>query len=299
MARASSHESGDTPVYAMRARHARGVLACAILLAPSARCALDVTDETNVRIPRKPGGQPLSTEERLRVLELKVGSYMNWAKDPFFGFTRARDEPCVNSTVLCRPAEAGRQKPWDAVLPECSPGLYDHPICLDNKILPPLRAKDAPKVPDAKPCVVYDFGVRAQPQFGMVLAEHMGCEVHAFDPSPVSVEWYKEEQKNNRIPPNYHFHRYGAGGNDGTVQLSEYNWGQVSILRMPSRMKNCSNVPRDDRVFTGLCQTRIVPRKSFELKVRDRASWNETAHDCARWSETPRCLRRYTPSARS
>ena len=240
------------------------MLACALLLAEGGRCAFDAADEYNVRIPRAPGGQPLSTEERLRLLELKVGSYMNWAKDPFVGFTAGAK--CENITRLC--TDGRGTQPWDAVLPKCEPGLFDHPICLDNHILPPLRREGAPKDGTDKPCLVYDFGVRAQPEFGMILAKQMGCEVHAFDPLPVSRKWYAQASKAGSIPPNYHFHHYGAGGKDGSVVLQEYGWGQVSILRLPSHYRNDSDVPKDDSKYKALCRYQNMPHKSFSLKAR-------------------------------
>ena len=115
--------------------------------------------------------------------------------------------------------------------------------------------------------MVYDFGIRAQPEFGMKLAKHAGCEVHAFDPSPVSVDWYTKAQKAGQIPPNYHFHSFGAGGIDGFVQLAEYDWGQVSILRMPHLYVNCSDVPHYVIDETD-CKTRYFPRKTFRLRVK-------------------------------
>ena len=72
------------------------------------------------------------------------------------------------------------------------------------------------------------------------MARTFGCEVHGFDPSPISSEWWDSEQaKELRKLPNYHFHPYGAGGTDGTVTLKEYNWRQVSILHYPSYVLDC------------------------------------------------------------
>jgi hypothetical protein len=81
--------------------------------------------------------------------------------------------------------------------------------------------------------VVYDFGIRENPEFGMEIAKkYPQCEVHGFDPSPVSVAWWKSFKSSAvelRALPNYHFHGYGAGGKDGTVALYDYNWGQVRV----------------------------------------------------------------------
>ena len=65
-----------------------------------------------------------------------------------------------------------------------------------------------------EPCVIYDFGVRQQPQFGLHFAtEFPQCEVHAFDPSPVSTAFMSGDDElavKLQNLPNYHFHPYGA-----------------------------------------------------------------------------------------
>ena len=40
----------------------------------------------------------------------------------------------------------------------------------------------------SKRTTAYDVGIRAQPLFGVVMANEYGCEVHAFDPSPIANE---------------------------------------------------------------------------------------------------------------
>eukprot|EP01065_Artemidia_motanka_P032391 TRINITY_DN39405_c0_g1_i1.p1 TRINITY_DN39405_c0_g1~~TRINITY_DN39405_c0_g1_i1.p1 ORF type:complete len:992 (+),score=211.99 TRINITY_DN39405_c0_g1_i1:55-3030(+) len=81
-------------------------------------------------------------------------------------------------------------------------------------------------------CVAYDFGIRTEPHFGRMLARHGGCEVHAFDPSPISRSgaplWKAIHGLDGH--PKYTFHGVGAGGADTTLQLGGYNWGQVTIL---------------------------------------------------------------------
>jgi hypothetical protein len=34
-------------------------------------------------------------------------------------------------------------------------------------------------------------------------------------------------QNRDTLPKNYHFHKVGAGGVDGSVSLHEYDWDQV------------------------------------------------------------------------
>merc|ERR1712062_109259 len=45
-------------------------------------------------------------------------------------------------------------------------------------------------------CIVYEFGIRKDPSFGVRMANNYGCEVHAFDPSPITIDWWKKERKN-------------------------------------------------------------------------------------------------------
>eukprot|EP00657_Telonema_sp_P-1_P010706 TRINITY_DN5265_c0_g1_i1.p1 TRINITY_DN5265_c0_g1~~TRINITY_DN5265_c0_g1_i1.p1 ORF type:complete len:277 (-),score=35.81 TRINITY_DN5265_c0_g1_i1:161-991(-) len=133
-------------------------------------------------------------------------------------------------------------------------GLYDHSICLDH-----FKGN---KVAGGKPCVVYDFGIRQQPQFGFMLHNHFGCEVHAFDPSPISTKYFENNDEVKGMQ-DYHFHGVGAGGRDGDITLFEYNWGQVSIVQNAAYV-NSSNCKK------GQCQI-VYPgakQKRFPLKVK-------------------------------
>ena len=117
---------------------------------------------------------------------------------------------------------------------------------------------------------MYDFGIRDMPTFGATLAKTFGCEVHAFDPSPVSIEWWDGPKANElRELPNYHFHPYGAGGIDGDLELKEYDWGQVSIIRYPSFTVDCEGY---DPLLKGQgkgCKLLATgTQKSFKLPVK-------------------------------
>ena len=116
-------------------------------------------DESNVRLPRDANGEALPIADRLRLLELKVGGFTNWAKDPWFG-----------QRVSAR-GEAGCKAWSDLEVYGCSPkkqtcpGLYSHAVCLDRLPAPVPYNQTAPLRPD---CVVYDFGIRKNPEFGLV-----------------------------------------------------------------------------------------------------------------------------------
>jgi len=135
------------------------------------------------------------------------------------------------------------------------PGLFDHSLCMDN--FPP---KTPPPNTKGK-CLIYDFGIREQPEFGVTLADYFGCEVHAFDPSPVSTKWAEDNLKEGKHK-GYHFHPYGAGGSDGTTTLYEYDWGQVSILNFP-RHTDLYKCLKDKE-----CGLVAPDHTSFQLPVR-------------------------------
>lgn len=232
-----------------------------------------LNDESNVLIPKDKFGNKLSLEERVRYLELKLNSYMHFSSDPFFG-VKVDNTICQSklSTLVeygCKPGLDGIKN--EEMVKDNCPGLFDNDICID-KLPKPIIDQNVDDVSKLKVndnsqeknrnCLVYDFGIRAQPQFGSTLARVFGCEVHAFDPSPVSTDWWNsDDAKKLRELPNYHFHPYGTGGIDGSIILKEYNWGQVSILRYPSQTLDC----KEDKPN---CKSLHHTSKSFRLPVK-------------------------------
>jgi len=221
-----------------------------------------LNDESNVRIPSNADGTPMSLEERLRYLELKVNAQSNFGvTDPFFG-TKRNKHLCRNSSDLeefgCRPGFEGYDDD------ETCTGSFDHAVCLDH--LPKPRPDPFEPVTGEPKCLVYDMGIRANPEFGAVMARVFGCEVHAFDPSPVSKEWWKSSKADElRKLGNYHFHPYGAGGMDGELRLNGYNWGQVSILKYPSTLLDCRSKNKPDKDH---CRMVDVPQQAFHVPVK-------------------------------
>ena len=236
-----------------------------------------LNDVTNVPIPTHKDGTELSLEERLRYLELKTNAHFNLyvllspitvyyvmvslsicllcygssllilanafnsGSHPFFG-SKVTEGKCKKHTDLrqlgCIAGVQNYRPEFPSTDGRNCPGLFDHNVCLDH-----LPEPNTNKLND---CLVYDFGIRAQPEFGQTMAKAFGCEVHAFDPSPISKEWW-EGGKNGGLSAelhaleNYHFHPYGAGGFDGDLQLNEYDWGQVSIVKYPNFKVDCTN----------------------------------------------------------
>jgi FkbM family methyltransferase len=63
--------------------------------------------------------------------------------------------------------------------------------------------------------VVYSLGVGDTIDFDLELIEVLGVEVHAFDPTPHSLQWIEEQD----IPGSFHFHPWAAAGRDGSLFL--------------------------------------------------------------------------------
>jgi len=63
--------------------------------------------------------------------------------------------------------------------------------------------------------VVYSFGIGKDITFDLELLERFGLEVHAFDPTPESLEWLRGQ----KLPPNLFVHAYGLASRDGTAMF--------------------------------------------------------------------------------
>jgi len=174
--------------------------------------------------------------DRLRYLEKKVNGALNWVRRPHVWY---EDQvKCKNQTIL-----------------------GDFMVCWDY-FYEKVKIKK-------QPCIIYDFGIREQPEYGEYLAKEFGCEVHAFDPSPITLAWI--DKSGLRSIPNYHFHPYGAGGEDGNAHLLEYNWGQVSIIEygyyFPRKPKNDDEYPPKG-VYAGQRQYKL-PVKTLRTVMKE------------------------------
>ncbi len=63
--------------------------------------------------------------------------------------------------------------------------------------------------------VVYAFGIGENLTFDLSLMDKTGCPVHAFDPTPRSIEWTKTQS----LPSNLTVYEYGLADHDGKVQF--------------------------------------------------------------------------------
>jgi FkbM family methyltransferase len=64
--------------------------------------------------------------------------------------------------------------------------------------------------------VVYSFGIGEDLSFDLALIERFGCTVHAFDPTPRSLAWAKQQA----LPENLHIHAVGLADHDGVAHFS-------------------------------------------------------------------------------
>jgi len=176
------------------------------------------TDNDGTRLPTRMVAdgsfEKLPALERLRFLEHKVTGGLNWLKDPLLH--QQVQMQCKNMSDLGT----------------------DHHVCFDN------WEKHHP--PGSPSCVVYDLGIRANPEFGVEMMRK-GCKVRAYDPSPMSQKWWNGEEQNwwngngeegrklwqevkDAGEDKYTFVPLAAGGQDGPFKLYEYDWNQVSIV---------------------------------------------------------------------
>jgi len=182
-------------------------------------------------------------------LETKMNSYLAFKKDPFL--SNKKPATCIKSINVVKIACQG--------IAASACGVDNLDVCLDD--LPYQIGEDSKGKKDN--CVVYDFGIRTNPEYGLAFAKQ--CDVVGFDPSPISIEWWKEKQTEIQAKyPNYKFSPKGAGGWDGIVELGEYDWGQVSIIQFPEHVINTTNCNKD-----GACKYHFYnQQKQFKIPVQ-------------------------------
>jgi FkbM family methyltransferase len=215
------------------------------IVVPKAVTTPPPTQKVDEEIPRRLNQfeEMIQTwKKRVHFLETSLFSYLGFNSDPFFWTKEIA--PCNNKTGLKEYCRDGPGCSWmDA--------MY---VCLDD-----FPYND---------CIVYDFGIRTQPHFGVILSKPpFNCQVYAFDPSPITKNWYinNTELKSN---PNYHLYHYGGGGADENITLREYNWDQISIYSYPTKVimdpRNCTQ---------GACRSRHFPaQKLIHVPVRSVSS---------------------------
>jgi FkbM family methyltransferase len=71
-----------------------------------------------------------------------------------------------------------------------------------------------PKLLNAQ-SIVYSFGVGEDISFDLELIRQHKCPVYAFDPTPRSIAWVK----NQFLPPEFHLQEYGIAAYDGSANF--------------------------------------------------------------------------------
>jgi FkbM family methyltransferase len=64
--------------------------------------------------------------------------------------------------------------------------------------------------------IIYSFGIGTDVSFDLELIRRFGVQLHAFDPTPRSLAWLKDQQ----IPPSFHVHPYGVAASDGMLRFA-------------------------------------------------------------------------------
>jgi FkbM family methyltransferase len=183
-------------------------------------------------------------KQRIDLLEKKLHSYLAWGSDPFFSSKTPSSCKKISQLVEYCTNIPGKTKPEDC--------HTDMKICLD----------DFPY----KNCTIYDFGIRKEPDFGVILSlPPFDCQVYAFDPSPITQKWFAgPDAKFLKQHGNYHLYLYGGGFDDETISLNEYNWDQVSIYVYPDMVVNPEECNK-----SGHCRYHKYPaQKVHKLPVR-------------------------------
>ena len=78
--------------------------------------------------------------------------------------------------------------------------------------------------------VVYAFGVGTDISFERDLIARYGVTVHAFDPTPIALEWAAEQ----RLPERFSLHPYGIADFDGRAHFAaprKVTWASFSMVR--------------------------------------------------------------------
>lgn len=122
-------------------------------------------------------------------------------------------EHLVNSEALKAYHEVAN---WDVLHPFAScPGEQRYGWVGDGGkwTCVPMHKRDTDKAFRNGDCMVYSFGVQDKPSYEHVLVDHLGCTVHAFDPTPGLKSPFTRHT--DRIT----FHPWGILQRDGTLEL--------------------------------------------------------------------------------
>ena len=78
--------------------------------------------------------------------------------------------------------------------------------------------------------VAYSFGLGRDVSFERALIERFGVTVHAFDPTPLALEWLRAQS----LPPSFILHDIGIADYDGSARFAppaQSDWDSFSMVR--------------------------------------------------------------------
>lgn len=80
--------------------------------------------------------------------------------------------------------------------------------------------------------LIYSFGVGENISWDLAMIEHFGATVHAFDPTPRSIKWVKQQT----LPGRFVLHEYGLADYDGKARFNppeNPDWVSHTMLDRP------------------------------------------------------------------
>lgn len=90
--------------------------------------------------------------------------------------------------------------------------------------------------------VIYSFGVGEDVSFDSELISRYKLKVHAFDPSPRSIDWIARQE----LPEELCFYAYGLAAQDGTITFSEPAESNIHSLKISAEEGENSGLKTHD-----------------------------------------------------
>ena len=91
-----------------------------------------------------------------------------------------------------------------------------------------------------KESVIYSVGVGSNIDFDLELINSFGATVHAFDPTPRSIEWVKSQ----KLPKHFIFHPFGLSAENGHMDFFPPSKASSTHFSPIDRYGNTNNVVR-------------------------------------------------------
>ena len=100
--------------------------------------------------------------------------------------------------------------------------------------------------------IVYSVGVGSNIDFDLALIDEIGLDVHAFDPTPRSIEWVKKQS----LPEKFKFLPLGLGSSDGEMEFFPPSRESSTHFSPVNRYsdKNVQTVKAPVRTLKSICK---------------------------------------------